>query len=131
MPGAGEYHGDPVIVGCFDDFAIAHRAARLDHGGRTSLDRNQEPIREWGRTRRKATTEPCVRGAGRPASVRGNRRPCAPAIRAASTRLILTGPDPDRGAILGIHDGIRFHMLGDPECEPQIGQFRRPSAPAW
>src|SRR5712692_3682414 len=43
MPGAGEYHGDPVIVRRFDNFAIAHRAARLDHRGRTSLDRDEKP----------------------------------------------------------------------------------------
>ncbi len=41
----------------------------------------------------------------------------------------LAGPDPDRRAVLGVHNGIRFHVLGDPEREPQIGQFagrRRP-----
>src|SRR5229473_361264 len=68
MPGAGEYHGDPVIVGCFDDFVIAHRAARLDHGGRTSLDRNQEPIRE-GEERVGSHHRALREGAGRPASV--------------------------------------------------------------
>jgi hypothetical protein len=44
MPGTGEHHGDAVIVGCLDDFVVAHRAARLNYSGRAGLDRHQKPV---------------------------------------------------------------------------------------
>src|SRR3972149_1941818 len=33
MPHAGKHHGDAMLVGGVDDFLVAHRAARLGHGG--------------------------------------------------------------------------------------------------
>ena len=41
MPHAGEHHGNTRIVGRLDDFIVADRSARLDHGGGTGLDRDQ------------------------------------------------------------------------------------------
>ena len=53
------------------------------------------------------------------------------AMRAASTRLIWPAPMPTRGAVLGIDDGVRLHVLGDAEGEPQVGELGRRSARAW
>src|SRR5216684_2021779 len=97
MPGAGEYHGDAVIVRCLDHLAIAHRAARLDHGGRTSLDRHHQPIRKreervggHHRALREGRRQTCLhRGIG------GLARRNAGGIDPAH----LAGPDPDRGAV--------------------------------
>ena len=46
VPRAGEYHGDATIVGGFDHFAVANRAAGLDHRGGAGLDRDQEAVGE-------------------------------------------------------------------------------------
>src|SRR6266436_9694191 len=119
MPGAGEYHGDPVIVRRLDHLAIAHRAARLDHGGSAGFDRDQKPVSERkervGRYNGSVTERRPETGVVR--GVRGLARPNTSRIDPAH----LAGPDPDRGAVLGIHNSVRFHVLGNPKSEPQVG----------
>ena len=46
MAHAGEHHGNTVLVGGIDDFLVAHRAARLDHGGDADLGRLVEAVAE-------------------------------------------------------------------------------------
>ena len=43
----------------------------------------------------------------------------------------LAGADADRGAVLGIDDGVRLDVLGDAEGEFQVGHLRVASARAW
>ena len=35
----------------------------------------------------------------------------------------LAGANADSGTISSIHDGVRFHVFGDPECKSQIRKF--------
>ena len=44
MPEAGHHHCQSGVIGRFDHFIIAHRAARLDHRSRTRLGGSQQAI---------------------------------------------------------------------------------------
>ena len=75
-----------------------------------------------GKNASEATTEPLVSGSASPL-------PCAAssalraAMRAAVDAAHLAGADADGGAILGVDDGVRLHVLGDAEGETQIGKL--------
>ena len=75
-----------------------------------------------GKKASEATTEPLVSGSASPAALRGVlglARGDAGGVDAAH----LAGADADRGAVLGIDDGVRLHVLGDPEGEAQVGEL--------
>src|SRR5262249_25486173 len=46
VPRTGDDHRDAVLVGCGDDFVVAHRAARLDHRDGASNRTGIEPVAE-------------------------------------------------------------------------------------
>ena len=75
-----------------------------------------------GKKASEATTEPLVSGSARPAASRGLRRLAGGDARGIDAAH-LAGADADRGAVLGIDDGVRLHVLGDPEGEHQVGQL--------
>ena len=111
----------PCVVGGLDHLIVAHRAAGLDHRRGAGLDRHQQPIgegekgvggdhRAFGQRRRELHF---LRGILRLA--RGDAR----GIDTAH----LPGADADGGAVLGIDDGVRLHVLGDAEGETQVGKF--------
>src|SRR5258705_11784243 len=76
MPDAGEHHGDPGVVGGLDDFAVAYRAAGLNHGGGAGVDRDQPAIGKRNR---------CVR-----------RHPGRPGHRVRELSIICAYPRPAR-----------------------------------
>ena len=43
----------------------------------------------------------------------------------------LPGADADRGAVLGVDDGVRLHVLGDREGEQQVGSSVAARLAAW
>jgi hypothetical protein len=43
---AGHDHGDARFVGCGDHLAVAHRSARLDHGGHPGVGQDQQAVGE-------------------------------------------------------------------------------------
>ena len=116
-------------VGRLDHLRIVHRTAGLNHRGCAGLDRDQEAIGEGeervGRHHRtfgeRSRQLQFFRGVFRLAC--GNAR----GIDTAH----LPGADADGGAILRIDNGVRFHVLGDAESEPQISKFALRSARAW
>ena len=46
MADSGEDHRQPSLVGRGDDFLVAHAAAGLDHGNRTIVGDDVEPVAE-------------------------------------------------------------------------------------
>ena len=75
-----------------------------------------------GKNASDAATEPCVRLAAEPLRLGrlfGLPRRHARGIDAAH----LPGADADRGAVLGIDDGVRLDVLRHREGEDQVGQF--------
>ena len=44
-------------------------------------------------------------------------------MRAEVDAAHLSGADADRGAVVGIDDGVRLHVLGDTEGEFEVGQL--------
>ena len=70
MAHAGEHHRDAVLVGRGDDFAVAHRTARLDHRRMPAAAAASMPSRN-GKNASLAITEP---GTTRPASSAFRRR---------------------------------------------------------
>ena len=77
-----------------------------------------------GKNASEATTEPLVSGAGELQLLRrvlGLARRDARRIDAAH----LAGADADRGAVLGVDDGVRLDVLGDAERKPQVVQLGR------
>ena len=119
----------PCVVGGVDHLVVAHRAAGLDHRGGAGLDRRPAGRRRTGRTRRRRPPSPwsAARRAQLLRRVLGLARGDARRIDAAH----LAGADADGGAVLGIDDGVRLHVLGDAEGEAQVGELGRRSARAW
>ena len=85
MPHAGEHHGDAALVGCPDDFVVAHAAAGLDDGARARVDHHIEPVAE---------RKEGVRGDHRAFERQPGRRAFMAAMRALSMRLIWPAPTP-------------------------------------
>ena len=82
-----------------------------------------------GKKASEATTEPLARLSGRPAGLR--RLGGLPGGDAGGIDpRHLAGADADRGAVPRIDDGVRLHVLGDPEREAQIGELAGRSARA-
>src|SRR5260370_40645660 len=115
----GDPLATPVRGACFDPSAPAPRPAGRAPGGCTRLDRDQKPVgeREEGVGRYDGSLTERRRETGVVRGVRSLARSDTGRIDPAH----LAGPDPDRGAILGIYYSVRFHVLGDPKREPQIG----------
>ncbi len=110
-----------MVVGGLDHLVVAHRAAGLDHRGGAGFDRHQQAIgegeegvgsdhRAFGQRRRE------LHLLGRVFRLAGGD---ARGIDTAH----LSGADADRGAVLGIDDGVRLHVLGDAEGETKIGKL--------
>ena len=76
-----------------------------------------------GKKASEATTEPCVSGVSRPAAFAASAALIA-AILAEFDAAHLAGADADRGAVLGVDDGVRLHVLGDAEGEDEVGELR-------
>ena len=75
-----------------------------------------------GKNASEATTEPLVSGADSFSSFAASSALRA-AMRAAVDAAHLAGADADGGAVLGIDDGVRLHVLGDAEGEAQVGEL--------
>ena len=81
-----------------------------------------------GKKASEATTEPRVSGSAAPAALAASarlERGDAGAVDAAH----LARADADRGAVLGVDDGVRLDVLGDPEGELEVGQLLRRRLP--
>ena len=81
-----------------------------------------------GKKASEATTEPLASGSATPAALAAScdfERGDAGAVDAAH----LAGADADRGAVLGVDDGVRLDVLGDLEGELQVGQLLRRRLP--
>ena len=75
-----------------------------------------------GKNASDATTEPLVSGAGSFSFLRGILRLARGDARGIDAAH-LAGADADGGAVLGIDDGVRLHVLGDAEGKAQIGEL--------
>ena len=111
MAHAGEDHREARGVGGGDHLVVAHRAAGLDHRGRAGLGGRRSARRGTERTRR--TRRPSRRSSAlrRPSASAASAALHA-AIRAAVDPAHLPGADADRGAVLGVDDGVRLDVLG-------------------
>ncbi len=83
-----------------------------------------------GKKASEATTEPLASDSGRPSPL-GRFLRLAGGDHGGIDAAHLAGADADRGAVLGVDDGVRLDVLGDPPGEEQVGELGRRSARAW
>ncbi len=131
MPRPGEHHGDAVVVGGLDHLVVAHRSRRAGSRRWRRLRSPPASRRRMGRTRRTRPPNLMVSGSFRPFGLCARPRRLARGDARGIDPAHLPGADADRGAVLGIDDGVRFHVLGDAEGETQVGEFGRWSARDW
>ena len=114
MPVAGEHHGHARGIRGGDDFRVAHRAARLDAGGSSGVDRGLQAVGE---------REHRVGGDDAACKVESgflgfpNRDPRG--IHAAH----LAGSDAKGPVGAGVNDGVGFHVFHNPPAEAHRAHF--------
>ena len=121
VPHPGKDHGQSRRIGRGDDFIIADRPARLDHGGRPGFGGGQQPVSEGEEG---IGGHRAARSAGRRPAIKFRR--LARLDRGDPARIAavhLPGADPGGDAVLGIDDGVRLDVLGDRPGEQAIFQL--------
>ena len=114
---AGEHHGQVGAVGGLDHLLVAQRAAGLDDGAGAGFGGRQKTV---GKGEEGIGSDHRALGSGTVAAGGAHR---VPALLRGDTRGVdtahLAGADADRGAALGVDDGVRLDVLGNPEGEDQ------------